>query len=164
MSNSQYKLYCDLEGVLIDFDARFKQMTGKNPHIYRLQNNGKKFWEYIHTKIGAEFWTEALWTKDGRRLWNLISNHNPTVITSPGVNNISKSGKEAWIKNNLSPLPSVKFELSEEKPTYSKTNSIMIDDRKKVVDQWISRGGIGIRYSEYRIDKVMSKLKQLGYE
>ena len=44
---SQYKIYCDMDGVLCDFDRRFEQFGGINPNEYESKNGIKMFWKII---------------------------------------------------------------------------------------------------------------------
>ena len=48
---AQYKIYCDMDGVLCDFNRRFEQFGGMSPNEYETRFGTKKFWELI-TKVG----------------------------------------------------------------------------------------------------------------
>jgi hypothetical protein len=48
----------------------------------------------------------------------------------------------------------------EDKPNYSKRNSILIDDRQDTIDAWNAGGGIGIHHTSAA--NTIKKLKELG--
>jgi len=52
---SQYKIYCDMDGVLCDFDRRFEQFGGMSPKEFESKYGTKKFWELID-KIGIHYY------------------------------------------------------------------------------------------------------------
>jgi len=39
----KYKIYCDMDGVLCDFDARFEYFGGMSPKAYEAKYGTKKF-------------------------------------------------------------------------------------------------------------------------
>ena len=42
-SSPQYKIYCDMDGVLVDFDRGYKELTGKETHHADVQGT-TEFW------------------------------------------------------------------------------------------------------------------------
>lgn len=62
---AQYKIFCDMDGVLCDFDRRFEQFGGMLPYKYEAENGTKKFWELIDS-IDAQFWSKMSWMTDGK--------------------------------------------------------------------------------------------------
>ena len=39
----KYKIYCDMDGVLTDFESRFDHFTGKHPQEYEKEHGIKLF-------------------------------------------------------------------------------------------------------------------------
>ena len=99
---SQYKIYCDMDGVLCDFDRRFEQFGGMNPNTYRNEKGDKKFWELINDKVGAQFWAKMPWMPEGKQLWEYIKKYKPTLLSAPSEDYSSRYGKKLWVKENLS--------------------------------------------------------------
>ena len=48
-----YKIYCDMDGVLTDFESRFEHFTGKHPQAYEKEYGMEQFWHLIDFKIGV---------------------------------------------------------------------------------------------------------------
>ena len=174
-----YKIYCDMDGVLTDFEKRFHEKLNEvGPDYYPMKDIQKvvkpkdfekifgmeEFWKFIDGVVGVGFWVGMDWMPQGRELWNFISPYNPQLLTSPSKNNTSRLGKNLWVKNNLSPKPRVNFAYSADKQRYANENSILIDDKKSNIKEWIAKGGIAFRVKGGDIGPAIQGLKELGYE
>jgi hypothetical protein len=159
LEKKEYTIYSDMDGVLVDFNERFKRFSKGIPPTEYEQKFGKdKFWELVDG-IGVRFWVGMDWMSDGKQLWNYIKEYNPTLLSSPSRSNYSRIGKRIWRKRNL---PSTKLVLARaaNKQNYADPNSILIDDRESNIDQWIKAGGIGILHTDTA--STINKLKELG--
>ncbi|MCP4968968.1 MAG: hypothetical protein GY932_00045 [Arcobacter sp.] len=157
--DKKYTIYSDMDGVLVDFNERFKRFSNGVPPTEYEQKFGKdKFWEIIDG-TGVRFWVGMDWMSDGKQLWNYIKEYNPTLLSSPSRSNYSRMGKRIWRKRNL---PSTKLILARaaNKQNYADPNSILIDDRESNIDQWVKAGGIGILHTD--TSSTINKLKELG--
>ena len=159
-----YKIYCDMDGVLTNFEARFDHFTGMHPQEYEKKFGVEQFWHLIDTKIGVRFWVGMDWMPEGQRLWDFIKPYKPDLLTSPSRHDTSRLGKNLWVKNNLNPKPKTIFAYSADKQRYSKEKAILIDDKKSNINEWAARGGIAIRCKDGNVDHVIEKLQELGYE
>jgi hypothetical protein len=146
-----YKIYCDMDGVLVDFDRAYFELTGEKASFGTDPN---KFWEPI-SKAGAAFWIKMQWMPDGRDLWNFIKLYNPELLSAPSREESSKIGKFTWVKRNV---PGTKLILrsAERKQEFATPNSILIDDRADNIQRWNDAGGIGIHHTS-----AESTIKQL---
>ena len=155
VENSKYTIYCDLDGVLVDFDKGYKELTGKSP---KEAGDGPEFWEPIH-KAGAAFWIKLKWMPDGKELWNYVEQYNPIILSAPSQEESSRIGKRVWRKNTL---PDTKMILTPArfKQKYSEENNILIDDREDNIQQWKDKGGIGILHTS--TENTIKQLKDLG--
>jgi cytidyltransferase-like protein len=153
----QYKIYCDMDGVLVDFEDGYKRLTGKDIKGNHVKGDGD-FWQPI-TDAGVKFWAGLKWMPDGKELWSYIKSYNPEILSAPSREESSKIGKHVWIKNNI---PGVKLILrsAERKQELAEPNAILIDDRKDNIEQWINAGGIGILHTS--ADDTITQLKKLG--
>jgi hypothetical protein len=144
----EYSVFCDMDGVLTDFEKRFTSLNPEklSPAQYQTKYGIEKFWNFIDEENGVKFWVGMQWMKDGKELWEYIKKYNPTLLSAPSRNNESRLGKRLWVKNNL---PGVKLILAsaDKKQNYSGRNKVLIDDRKDNIDQWRSQGGIGILHT-----------------
>ena len=159
-----YKIYCDMDGVLTDFEKRFEHYTGIHPQAYEKSKGLAAFWHLIDVEVGVKFWVGMPWMPEGERLWNFIRPYQPDLLTSPSRDNNSRLGKNLWVKNNLNPKPKVIFAYSKVKQRYANKNSILIDDKPSNINEWTSKGGIAIRCKNGNVTHVIEKLKELGYE
>lgn len=156
----KYTLYCDVDGVLADFDGRFMQFSeGIPPKDYENIYGITKFWELIDETVGLRFWVGIPWLKDGKKLWSYIKKYKPILLSAPSRSDVSKFGKRLWVKNHLR---NTKLILSPAylKQEYANENSILIDDRLKNIQEWNSAGGIGIHHTS--LSKTLKELKKLG--
>lgn len=159
-----YKIYCDMDGVLTDFEERFEHFSGMKPKEYENKYGTPAFWELIDVKVGIRFWAGMKFMPQGQQLWDFIKPYQPDLLTSPSRDNGSRLGKNIWVKNHLNPKPKVIFAYSADKQRYAKENAILIDDKKSNIDEWASKGGIAIRCKDGDVNHVIEKLKELGYE
>jgi hypothetical protein len=155
---SQYKIYCDMDGVLCDFDRQFKQYSKMDPKTFESKLGTDKFWELIDG-IGYIFWSKMPWMQDGKNLWTYISKYKPTLLSAPSEKASSRYGKRLWVNENT---PGTKLVLAkrENKQEYSGKNRILIDDRPDTIDEWNSRGGVGILFTS--TEQTINDLKKLG--
>ena len=158
LPTQQYKIYCDMDGVLCDFGRQFKQYFKMDPKTFESKLGIDKFWELIDG-IGYIFWSKIPWMPDGKQLWEYISKYKPTLLSAPSKKASSRYGKRLWVNENI---PGTKLIIAdrEKKQNYSKKNSILIDDRPDTISEWNSRGGIGILFTS--TEQTINDLKKLG--
>jgi hypothetical protein len=152
-----HKIYCDMDGVLVDFEKGYEELTGRNikgQHV----SGGPDFWDPI-TKAGASFWVKLAWMPDGKQLWEYIKPYNPVLLSAPSREESSKIGKYVWVKREM---PGTKLVLrsAERKQEFATPKSILIDDRKDNIERWKEAGGVGI-YHTSAADTIQ-QLKKLG--
>ena len=155
-----YKLYCDMDGVLTNFESRFEHFSGMHPQEYEKKYGIEQFWHLIDTKIGVRFWAGMPWMPEGEELYNYIKKYKPTILTSPSRNEASKIGKGVWVKRNMSGTP-LKFGYKADgKAKFAGPNKILIDDRSDNIAAWKAAGGIGILFKS--TEQVKNELSKLG--
>jgi len=155
-----YQIYCDMDGVLVDFDKQFEKASGGVPPSEYEEKNGKEaFWNLIDNEKGVGFWVGMPWMPNGKQLWEHIKPNNPILLSSPSRSNSSRLGKRLWVRNNL---PNTKLILanSYNKKNYADGNNILIDDRPSNIDQWNAAGGIGILFIS--TSQTIEELKKYG--
>ena len=152
-----HKIYCDMDGVLVDFEKGYEDLTGQNIRGQHV-SGGPNFWDPI-TKAGAQFWIKLPWMADGKQLWEYIKQYTPVLLSAPSREESSKIGKYVWVKREM---PGTKLILrsAERKQEFATPQSILIDDRKDNIDRWKEAGGIGI-YHTSAADTIQ-QLKKLG--
>jgi Zn-dependent peptidase ImmA (M78 family) len=164
---SRLKIYCDMDGVLCDFDVQFDHYYGIPPRQYS-NEKGKKPFEDAVDKVGVQFWSKMPWMPGGKELWAKISPYNPSILTSPGSFKYAMEGKKIWIKQNLSPEPKNiifakagnKHTAISSKPELEIKNSILIDDYFPNLAPWKEIGGIGIMHKSFEgTNSILNKFK-----
>jgi nicotinamide mononucleotide adenylyltransferase/lambda repressor-like predicted transcriptional regulator len=154
-SKGDYKIYCDMDGVIVDFDKGYKELTGRDASF---DIPKEEFWAPI-SKAGAPFWIKLKWMPDGKQLWDYIKEYNPELLSAPSREESSKMGKRIWVKREL---PGTKLILrqAERKQEFATPNSILIDDRADNIQRWKNAGGIGIVHTSAA--DTIQQLKDLG--
>jgi 5'(3')-deoxyribonucleotidase len=175
----KYQIYCDMDGVLTDFQDRFISLLReegpkyyskaiiaqvlKPKHFQRLEGE-EEFWKFIDQHIGLEFWSEMGWMPQGRLLWDFISPHQPKLLTSPSRDNTSRLGKRLWVKENIVPAPEVLFRFGDSKADFANENAILIDDKPSNLEAFSAAGGIAIECKKGDSISVINILKEdYGY-
>lgn len=151
-----YKIYCDLDGVLTDFDGAYFELTGKN--IKEKSFEGPDFWDPIN-KSGVEFWSNMKWKEDGKTLWNFIEKYKPKILSAPSRQVESRIGKIKWVNRELPDVELI-LKYAKNKKDLSDPKSILIDDKIENILGWREMGGIGIHHTNTK--NTINQLKSLG--
>ena len=154
-SKGDYKIYCDMDGVLVDFEKGYFDLTGREASY---KTNPEEFWKPI-TDAGVKFWTGLQWMPDGKELWNYIKPYNPKLLSAPSREESSKIGKFVWVKRNM-PGTKLLLKSAERKQEYATPNSILIDDRADNIQRWKDAGGVGIHHTSAA--NTIKQLQKLG--
>jgi hypothetical protein len=176
------RIFCDMDGVLCDFDKAFKSSNddGLSFEEYDKVNGKGSGWAII-SKQGEGYWSNLEWMPDGKELWDYLNTISaPTILSSPSREYSSIKGKMKWINVNLGisqDTPTTKSKdwdkstriiLSSHKHLYvlpdPNVKSILIDDTQSKIDKWTEAGGIGILHTSTvdTISKLQDIIKQYG--
>ena len=153
-----YKIFSDMDGVITDFNNRYKKYAGMMPAEYEKKFGKDKFWELADAE-GVAFWVGMPWMEDGKTYWDYIKKYDVELLSSPSRSETSRLGKRLWVRNNL---PGIKLTLAQayNKQNYAAPNHILIDDRESNIKQWRDKGGIGILHTSAA--DTIQQLKDLG--
>jgi hypothetical protein len=151
----QFKIYCDLDGVLADFDRKVLELSGKTAKELDEQ---KRLWPLVAKH--KDFFGSLDWMPDGKELWNAILPLNPTILTGMPMGNWAKDQKLRWCTRELGNEIPVITTYSREKHLHSGPNCVLIDDRIKLKDKWEEAGGIFI-YHLYTANTLLM-LTEIG--
>lgn len=166
---NQYQIYCDLDGVLADFDTRFEHFTGILPREYEeraIRQYGEikgkeKFWNLIDDEIGVRFWRGIPWMPEGEELWDYIKRYGPTILTAPSKNDVSRTGKTLWVQDHLGVGIPIEFKAAKEKHVFAGPRKILIDDRLDTIQSWKAKNGIGLLYKG-DTQEIIKELSKMG--
>tara|TARA_Y100001963_G_scaffold22995_2_gene30373 strand:+ start:2034 stop:2567 length:534 start_codon:yes stop_codon:yes gene_type:complete len=160
-------IYCDMDGVLVDFVRGANKVTGKDWSGVRQDQD----WAAI--KAYKPFWSTLPWKSDGKRLWSFISKYKPSILSATVKNNTDPNatpGKQKWLQKNLSLTDSkrINIVLRSQKQGYAmrgrnfeREPAVLIDDYPKNIREWTAKGGIGILHTT--TSSTISQLRKLGY-
>jgi hypothetical protein len=160
----QYTIYCDMDGVLVDFDKGYKALTGKETTHVDVQGKNE-FWGTFRNGLEGrkmsekDYWANLQWMPDGKDLWNHIKQYKPTLLSAPSRDPQSRWGKRIWVKKNIPGTPLI-LAYAESKKNYANKTSILIDDRISNINDWNAAGGIGILHTS--TETTLEKLSKYG--
>jgi len=160
-----YTIYCDMDGVLCDFDQGYEKLTDMSTQ--EANAIGKSyFWKLFREKLKEknikekDFWANLEWQPGGKELWTYIKQYTPNILSAPAVDfrlpsdeqlspekNQAIQGKKEWIAKNLSGVDKEIFVPAPQKATYADPKSILIDDMKKNIDAWRASNGKAIHHT-----------------
>ena len=152
-----YKIYCDMDGVLADFESGYEELTGID--LRGEFQKGDDFWDPI-SKAGVGFWAGLKWMPDGQELWDYLKPFNPVLLSAPSREQSSRIGKHVWVKHKI-PGTKLILRYASQKQELATLESILIDDRQVNIDQWEAAGGIGILHTS--ASNTIRQLKKIGY-
>jgi hypothetical protein len=152
----KFRIYCDMDGVLVDFNKGYKELTGVD--LGTEHRNDSHFWDPIN-EAGYDFWINLEWMGDGKELWDFISPYNPELLSAPSRQMESRVAKNDWVEREL---PGVHLILrsAKHKKDFAGPKNILIDDRPDNIDGWVQSGGIGILHTS--ASDTIQKLQDLG--
>jgi hypothetical protein len=152
----KYNIYCDMDGVLCDFDSQFEHYFGIPIKEYE-QEKGSKALENAVDSAGLVFWSRMPWTPGGKHLWDKIGSHGVTILSAPGKFKYAKEGKKLWISEHLRPQPvkvvfresGLKHTVLANKSPEEVAKSVLIDDYGKNLRPWQESGGKIVKYDSF---------------
>ncbi|MDB4300279.1 hypothetical protein N9923_00750 [bacterium] len=151
-----YKIYCDMDGVLADFESGYEELTGID--LRGEFKKGDDFWDPIKV-AGVGFWAGLKWMPGGQELWDYLKPFNPQLLSAPSREQSSRIGKHVWVKHKI-PGTKLILRYASQKQELATPESILIDDRQINIDQWEAAGGIGILHTSTA--NTIQQLQKLG--
>lgn len=151
-------IFCDMDGVLVDFDGYFVKKHGILP--YKLPK--EELWQIVlDTK---DYWVNLPKLKDADLLIDYLKKFGFQILTGLPVYGFDKAEKEKkqWLKEQYNITNGVICCLSKDKNNFCRPNDILIDDRPNNIEKWQEAGGIGILHIS--AESTIQKLKELNYK
>lgn len=151
---SDWTLYCDLDGVLADFDGGVKRVTGRQPHQLSLAS----MWAQLARS--HDFYASLDWMHDGRVLWDAITPLSPTILTGKPRGSWAEPQKRQWCAKELGPDIPVIVCWSKQKARWSGPHRLLIDDRLSAQKPWEQAGGTFVHHTSAA--ETLQALHDLG--
>ena len=153
-------IYLDLDGVVADFNKRYKELYHMEPREAEKRKEFNKYFdEFIAT---GQFATLDLMpgTMDGIEF--LRKAPVPTQILSSTANEerydtISKQ-KLVWLQTHGITFTPNFVPGKKHKWKFAAPDKIIIDDTESVIDDWRKAGGIGILHKDWETTLAILKL------
>lgn len=151
-------IFCDMDGVLVDFDGSFEKKHGILP--YKLPK--EELWNIVINT--PNYWVDLPKRKDADMLVAYLKKFDFQILTGLPVYGFDKAEKEKkmWLKNHYGIVNGVICCLSKDKQNYGGPRDILIDDRPPNIEKWEEMGGIGILHTS--AENTIQKLKELNYK
>lgn len=143
----RYRIFVDLDGVLVDFEKGVLEATGKRVD----EQTPSEMWAVLART--PHFYARLDWLPDGRRLWHFLRPLDPTVLTGLPLGRWAAPQKREWCRINLGPDVPVLTCLSRHKATSAQKvlqpgeTPVLIDDRESLRASWEAIGGIFIHHT-----------------
>lgn len=139
------KIFCDMDGVTVDFDRGFYQIFQIDPHsIPRTQ-----MWDMVRSYPNYYFHLPPM--PDYLKLWASIEHFNPIKLTAiPRKGNIptAEQDKRNWVARYIGNHVEVRIgPYAHDKKNHCTPGDVLIDDRIENINDWNSVGGIGILHT-----------------
>ena len=140
----QVQLYVDMDGVLVDMEAGFMELSdGLTPKEYEEKNGKSSFWKLIGSK--PNFWIDLKPMLDAKILWDFIKENfknPPPVILSAGQGSSIVQQKTTWIRKHIDPTVKVIIASAGSKKveyilkTTGRVTHVLLDDTQRNIDVW----------------------------
>lgn len=152
-------VFCDLDGVLADFEQGIINVTQKTSKELR----PSFMWSMIHSSV--DFFENLPWMPKGRDLWTQIRRYNPIILTGvPSSNKQITEQKMRWCARELGPDVEVITCASKNKSHYCLRGSILIDDRPDNMKPWTLKDGKFVLYEESKLEEVVDTINNLMHD
>lgn len=145
------KIYLDMDGVIADFNKKYKEMFNVLPKV---AERDKKFESLFNEFIAKEGFSTLELMPDAINLMNYLRN---TGIPIEILSSTSSERRDAqirpqklkWLKDHQIEFPVILVQGAHLKQKYATPDSLLIDDTSKNIDEWRRAGGVGILYTDY---------------
>ncbi len=170
--NSPYTIYCDLDGVLVDFMRGARESLSHAWDDPTWNTRERKNLRNKMISMHPHWWENLPPERDFDQLWGFIKNFNPHILTAYAEwdEANSKHGKVVWNQKHLH-VPHDKFHvvLRESKRYFAKDHdgshygrpNVLIDDFPQNITEWDKAGGLGILHTSAAT--TIARLKKLGF-
>lgn len=139
-------IYLDMDGVLCDFDTRWKEAFGETPSETRAKNKFSPNWDtFVQTEQFATLAPFPGWIN----LLSAVSSYdvNLEILSSSGGQKYHTEvteQKKKWLKDHGINIPVNIVPGRRLKSNYATANTLLIDDTPDVIMGFHEAGGYGI--------------------
>lgn len=162
-----FKIFCDLDGVLTDFNRGVWELTGREPEDYNTRTDDAWMWRAIAKAPG--FYATLPLKPDGLYLWQYLMHLDgdpPVILTGLPTSVNAEEDKRAWVRRELGPSVQVVCCRSRDKILHGMImcrpdqDPLLIDDMRKFRSIWEEAGGTFILHTS--AEDTIAQLKAKG--
>jgi len=148
-------LFLDLDGVLADFDAGVRSVTGRPPHNLVV----RAMWQALAAH--PDFYGTLDMMADAQDLWAFCAPHRPTILTGLPMGGWAAAQKTRWVARVLGAHVPVVTCLSRDKHRWSGPGHVLVDDRVSLRAAWADAGGTFVHHTDAA--SSIDALRSLGF-
>lgn len=170
--NHEYTLYLDMDGVLVDFNGGFKQISNGADIKKYAQANGEEAARKQYLEAGIKFWSELAWQEGGKEVWATASRlfERVCILSSAGTTDpvkaqVVEAGKLQWLAKNMPSMPKNNIFIvrgKHLKQQYASRGSVLVDDVSKTIKEWNAAGGYGVLHNYQHYKKTIETLEDIA--
>jgi len=143
-SGTCWQVFCDLDGVLADFDRGVVERTGSKPNQFSRRH---RMWRSLAPPETKDFFSTLPPMRDASQLWTFLRPLSPAILTGAPSGDWAAPQKRKWCAEQLSlPAERVLVVDATDKALFSHPGAVLIDDYEKHRAPWEARGGIFIHF------------------
>lgn len=160
-AGTRWQVYCDLDGVLADFDRGVVERTGLIPKEFRRR---RKMWRSLAPPSTPAFFADLEWMQGAPDLWKFLEPLSPAILTGSPSGSWAAPQKRRWCRRKLDlPADRVLVVDASDKALFSHPGAVLVDDRSEYRAAWEARGGIFVHYTSAldSIAQVQGAIDQL---
>ncbi|CAK0854156.1 unnamed protein product, partial [Prorocentrum cordatum] len=155
------QVYCDLDGVLADFNKGCLELFPEGGPIAEKMpthtvtkltyEEETEMWRRVEAK--PDFFASLPWTSDGPELWRWLDWNivpPPAILTGLPVGRagqMASKQKEQWCHQKLGEHVAVFCCGTRNKQKFSGPNCVLVDDRGDLREAWEARGGVFVHHT-----------------
>ncbi len=144
------KVYLDMDGVIADFDKKYKELYRMSP---KEADDKKEFYKLFDNFIETGQFAKLDMTQDAKILLQFLDSTGiPVEILSSTASEKRHDAvapqKTEWLREHGIHYPINLVPGKRLKRQYAKPDHLLIDDTGQNIDQWREDGGIGILHTD----------------
>ena len=158
IDSQPFSLSLDLDGVFADFNKRVYQISGKFPHQF-----DRGMWKVI--MADKKFFESLDMMPDAHYLWEYVKQYNDLkFLTGAPPGERFRNQKKEWVARKFGTQYETIVLPKKDKQLYSGPNRLLIDDTPINIEQWVSKGGLGVLHKDVRETiEIIEELRK-GYK
>lgn len=156
LKKSEYTVFCDMDGVLVDFDE------GTRKHTSSFEDNWHDLPVDFFSTLNKTPWADSLMNFLRMNFSEIYILSAAPKITRGPIAIQAKIDKKDWMQKHFG-FSSSKIIVGqrEDKQLFAKgnKNNILIDDTAKNIFEWEKKGGTGVLFDSFK--SCIQQIKQL---